>query len=134
MPRSDEVGCALRRLVIELRLDADADAELTEKVGRQLRAELNQLDVEAVNPMTSVEVLPGAKGGAVDWTSLLVTFGAAGGVFTSVIAAVQGWFTRHSAAQSIKITIDGDSIILGRASTQERDELIGTWVHQHSGE
>ena len=99
-----------------------------------MRAELNQLGVDAVKPMPSVDVPRGAKGGSVDWASLLVTFGAAGGVFTSVIAAVQGWFARHSAAESIKITIDGDSIVLGRASTLEREELIGAWVRQHSYE
>jgi hypothetical protein len=134
MLRSDEADRSLRRLVIELRLDADADAELTEKSGRQLRAELNQLDVQAVNPMTLIDVAYGAKGGAVDWGSLLVTFGAAGGVFTSVIVAARDWLAGHSAAQSIKITIDGDSIVLGRASAQEREDLIGAWVRQHSGE
>ena len=51
MSRRDDVDYGLRQLVIELQLDAYADAELTEKAGRQLRAELNQLDVDAVKPM-----------------------------------------------------------------------------------
>ena len=55
------------------------------------------------------------------------------GVFTSVIAVVQDWLARHSAAQSIKMTIDDDTIELGRASVQEREELISAWVRRHSG-
>jgi hypothetical protein len=82
--------------------------------------------------MVSADVAQGAKGAGVVWSSLLVTFGTAGQVFTSVIALVQDWLARHSAAQSIRITIDNDTIELGRASVQEREELISTWVRKHS--
>jgi hypothetical protein len=123
-----------RKLVIEVQLDPDADTEEAERFGRQLRAELVELDVEAVNPIISADVPHGAKGAAVDWGSLLVTFTAAGGILTSVIAVVQNWLVRHGAAQGIKITIDQDTIELGRASAQEREELISTWVRRHSGE
>jgi hypothetical protein len=122
-----------RNLLIELLLDPDADSEEAERFGRQLRAELAQLDVEDVSPMVSADVAQGAKGAGVDWGSLLVTLNAAGGVVTSVIAVVQDWLARHSAAQSIKMTIDDDTIELGRASVQERKELISTWVRRHSG-
>ena len=83
--------------------------------------------------MVSADVAQGAKGAGVDWGSLLVTLDAVGGVVTSVIAVVQDWLARHSAAQSIKMTIDDDTIELGRASMQERKELISTWVRRHSG-
>ena len=121
-----------RNLLIELLLDPDADSGEAERFGRQLRAELAQLDVDAVSPMVSADVAQGAKGTGVVWSSLLVTFGTAGQVFTSVIAVLQDWFARHSAAQSIRITIDNDTIELGRASVQEREELISTWVRKHS--
>lgn len=133
MPRSDETDGDPRNLLIELRLVPDADSEEAERFGRQLRAELAQLDVEAVSPMTSADVAQGAKGAGVDWGSLLVTLSAAGGVITSVIAVVQDWLARHSAAQSVKMTIDDDTIELGRASAQEREELISVWVRRHSG-
>jgi hypothetical protein len=133
MPRGDETDGDPRNLLIELQLDADADSEEAERFGRQLRAELAQLDVEAVSPMVSADVAPGAKGAGVDWGSLLVTLSSAGGVITSVIAVVQDWLARHKAAQSIKMTIDDDTIELGRASVQEREELISVWVRRHSG-
>jgi Effector Associated Constant Component 1 len=133
MSRGDETDGDPRNLLIELRLVPDADSEEAERFGRQLRSELAQLDVEAVSPMVSADVVQGAKGAGVDWGSLLVTLSAAGGVVTSVIAVVQDWLARHNAAQSIKVTIDGDTIELGRASVHERDELISAWVHRHSG-
>lgn len=122
-----------RHLLLALELDPEADTEETERLGRQLRADLTQLDVEAVNPATTAVVPEGAKGAAVDWSSLLVTLSGAGGVITSVIALAQDWLARHRAAQRIKITLDGDTIVLDRASAQERKELISTWVRQHSG-
>jgi len=132
MPRGDGTDGDPRNLLIELRLDPDADSGEAERFGRQLRAELAQLDVEAVSPMESADVPQGAKGAGVDWGSLLVTLSNAAGVVTSVIAVVQDWLARHSAAQSIKVTIDDDTIELGRASAQDREELISAWLRKHS--
>jgi len=134
MSQCERADSNSRNLVIELQMDPDADSEEAERSARQLRAELTELNVEAVDPMISADVPQGAKGAAVDWNSLLVTFSAAGGVFTSVIAVVQDWLVRHRAAQGIKITIDNDTIELGRASGQERQELISAWIRRHSGE
>jgi len=122
-----------RNLLIEFLLVSDADSGEAERFGRQLRAELAQLDVDAVSLMASADVAQGAKGAGIVWGSLLVTLGATGQVFASVIAVVQDWLARHSAAQSIRITIENDTIELGRASVQEREELISTWVRRHSG-
>jgi hypothetical protein len=126
-----------RNLLFELKLDPEADAAEAERLGRQLRNDLTQLDVDAVKPATTVDVPEGAKrakGAAVDWGSLLVTFSAAGGVFTSLIVVAQDWLARHSSAQSISLTIDNDTIVLDRASAGEREQLISTWVHRHSRE
>jgi hypothetical protein len=122
-----------RDLLLVLDLEPETGLDEAERLGQQLRAELAQLDVEAVKPVTVLDVPEGAKGAAVDWGSLLVTLSAAGGVFTSVIALTRDWLARHGTAQRVKITIDGDTIVLDRATTAEREQLIGTWVHQHSG-
>ena len=121
-----------RDLLLVLELEPEADADEAERLGRQLRRELTQLDVEAVKPATIPDVPKGAKGGAVDWVSLLVTFSAAGGVFPTVIAMAQDWLGQHSAAQRIRMTIDNDTIVLDQASELEREQLIGTWVRRHS--
>jgi hypothetical protein len=121
-----------RNLLLVLELEPAAESDEAERLGQQLRSELAQLDVEAVKPVPISDVPEGAKGGAVDWGSLLVTLSAAGGVFTSVIALTQDWLARHGAAQGIKLTIDNDTIVLDRATTEEREQLIGTWVQRHS--
>lgn len=123
-----------QNLLLVLELDSDADADEAERLGRQLRSDLTQLDVDAVEPVTSASVLEGAKGTGIDWGSLLVTLSGPGAALTSVIAVARDWLARHSAAQGIKITIDNDTIELGRASAQEREELIGTWLHRHSAQ
>jgi Effector Associated Constant Component 1 len=129
-----EAGDGQRTLLLMLELDPEAEPDEAERLGRQLRVELTQLDVEAVDPATPPEEPEGAKGVAVDWGALLVTFSAAGGVFTSLIAVARDWLTQHRSAQRITMTIDNDSIILDRASVQERQELISAWVRRHSGE
>lgn len=121
-----------QKLLLVLELDSDADADEAERLGRQLRSDLTQLDIDTVEPVTSASAPEGAKGTGTDWASLLVTLSGPGAALTSVIAVVRDWLARHSAAQGIKITIDNDTIELGRASVQEREELIGTWLHRHS--
>jgi hypothetical protein len=123
-----------RALILVLDLDPEADAEEAERLGQQLRREIAQLDVEDVGPAFPGAAPEGAKGGAVDWGTLLVTFGAAGGVFTAVIALAQDWLSQHVSAQKIKMTIDGDTIILGRTSSREREQLIDAWLRRHSGD
>jgi hypothetical protein len=124
----------LRSLLLVLDLDPEAEPEEAERLSRQLRVELTQLDVEAVDPPPSADEPEGAKGIAVDWGALQVTFSAAGGVFASVIAVARDWLTQHRSAQRITMTIDNDSITLDRASAQEREELISAWVRRHSSE
>jgi hypothetical protein len=121
-----------RNLLLVLELESEADPDEAERLGQQLRTDLTQLDVEAVQPARAADVPEGAKGGAVDWGSLLVTFSAAGGVFPTVIGLTRDWLARHSAAQRIVVTIDNDTIVLDRASAEEREQLISTWVRQHS--
>ena len=129
-----EAGDGQRTLLLVLELDPEAEPDEAERLGRHLRIELTRLDVEAVDSAIPPEEPEGAKGVAVDWGALLVTFGAAGGVFTSLIAVARDWLTQHRSAQRITMTIDNDSITLDRASVQERQELISAWVRRHSGD
>lgn len=123
-----------RALLLALNLDPEADSEEAERLGQQLRREIAELDVDGVAPAFAGSPPEGAKGGSVDWVTLLVTFGASGGVFTAVIALARDWFSRHIAAQKIQITMDGDTIILDRSSSREREQLIDAWLRRHSGD
>ena len=49
----------------------------------------------------------------------------------TVIATVRDWLSRRSSAQAIKVTIDGDTLELDRATAAERSELIEAFVRRH---
>jgi hypothetical protein len=122
------------RLHVQWDPDPDADAEETERLARQLRAELRDLDVDDVTATGAADAPAGAKGvDAAAVGDLLVTMSASGGVFASVVAVVRAWLARRGGADTVKLTIDGDTLELGRASAEERADLIRTFVQTHQG-
>lgn len=126
---------ALRDLVLVVESVPDVDPDEVDRWVRQLRAELKDLDVESVAPVASQEAPPGAKG--VDPFSLgvlLITLSATGGVFTILIETAREWLARHAAARRISVTIDGDTIVLEKGSTQERSALIEAYMRRHKVE
>ena len=120
-----------RSVLLVLEPEAGADPEETERLGRQLRAALWELDVEDVSAVPDGAVPEGAKGDAVSVAQWLVTLSATGGVFATVVATVKDWLNRRSGAHKITLTIDGDSLELERATPAERAELIDTFVRRH---
>jgi Effector Associated Constant Component 1 len=129
---SDDAGEPLR-MVLALEAEPGADPEETERLSRQLRVELLQLDVDGVAAVPDGDAPPRAKGDAVSVAQWLVTLSATGGVFATVIATVRDWLGRRSGAQGIKVTIDGDTLELDRATADERSELIEAFVRRHDG-
>ncbi|MGH3885952.1 MAG: effector-associated constant component EACC1 [Pseudonocardiaceae bacterium] len=122
----------LRDLVLVVESEPDVDPIEVDRSARQLRAELKDLDVEAVAPASSENAPPGAKG--VDpssLTALLITLSATGGVFTVLIETVGDWLDRHASARRISVTIDGDTLVLEKSSAQERSALIGAYLRRH---
>jgi hypothetical protein len=125
-------GSLLRDLVLIVEPEPDVDSEEVDRSVRQLRAELENLDVESVIPVTSENAPPGAKG--VDPFSLgalLITLTATGGVVTTLIEVARDWLARHAAARRIYVTIDGDTIVVEKASVQERGALIEAYLRRH---
>ncbi len=126
---------ALRDLVLVVESEPDVDPDALDRSVRQLRAELNDLDVESVAPLTTENASPGAKG--VDLSSLgdlLITLPATGSVFTVLIETARDWLARQAAARRILVTIDGDTIVLEKSSVQERSALIEAYVRRHGVE
>jgi membrane-associated two-gene conflict system component 1 (EACC1) len=118
------------RVVLEP--DVNADAEDIERLGRQLRNELRSLDVDSVEAASSDEPPPGSKGPAVEaMTEWLVTLSASGGIFTTLIATVNDWLGRRAETHKVKITIDGDTLELSKATSAEQAELVKTFVRRH---
>jgi hypothetical protein len=121
-------------VLLEIELDPQVDANEAERLSRQLFLDIRQLDVLAVEQQVTEITPKGAKGLSFDWTTLLITFCAAGGVFTALITLARDWLLQRECGHRIKLTIDNDTIVLDRASARQRDALINTWIRRHSGE
>ena len=122
--------------VVELALaivpEPGAELDEVDRAGRQLRAELIELDVESV-AVSSGEPPAGAKGA--DWVAiseLIVTLSASGGVLATVVAGVRDWLQRRSDAHRVTLTIGEDTVELAKASPAERAALLAAFVARHS--
>jgi hypothetical protein len=133
MPGADPAAQdGVLRLLVRWDADPDADPEEVERSGRQLRAALAELDVDDVTGTSAAGAPPGSKGVDVAGLGeLLVTMSASGGVFATVVATVRSWLARRGDAAAVKLTIDGDTLELARASTAERADLVRAFVQSH---
>jgi hypothetical protein len=75
-------------LTVVLEPDPDTDPEDRERLGRQLRNELRDLDVDQVATVESGRPPPGSKGAATALTEWLITLSSGGGVFVSVFGTI----------------------------------------------
>ena len=118
-------------LSVELQATPDADAEeLAELTGR-LRAELLDLDVDAVRQPIGGKTPEDAKGaGLLAAGELAVRLVASPEVLASTIAGVRSWLGRNR-ARSVKLTLDGDMLEVSGVSSAEQDRLIHLWVSRH---
>lgn len=123
-----------RDLVLVVESEPDADPDEVDRLVRQLHAELKDLDVESVAPVTSENAPLGAKGVDPFLGALLITLSATGGVFPVLIGTVRDWLARHAAARRISVTIDGDTIVVEKGSVQERSALIDAYMRRHEVE
>ena len=120
-------------LLVVLEPEPGADTDEVERLGRQLRSELRELDVDDVRTVDGASPPPpGSKGvDAASLTELLVTLSAGGGVFATVIATVKDWLGRRASGHKVSITVDGDTLELDRVTDAERAQLIDTFVRRH---
>jgi len=120
-------------LAVEVEAAADTDAEELARLTNRLREELLGLDVEAVYSVTDGEAPHSSKG--IDLLAaggLVVRFVLRQEILQSIVDGVRSWLGRQR-ARSIKLTLDGDSLELTRASKVEQDRLVELWVMRHGG-
>lgn len=119
-------------MVVVLDPDPELDAEAGERLARQLRAELAELDLESIrNPAGQPAPDRTKSADPVTLSELILTMSAAGGVFPTALATLRDWLGRHSRSHHIRVTVDGDTIELDGASVAERQQLIADFVQRH---
>ena len=122
-------------LLLVLEPDPELDPDACERLTRQLRTELVELDVESVVPAMGGTTPDGAKGtDPVTLGAVIVALSASGGVFTGLIETLRDWLGRHAGRHRISVTIDGDTIELERATAGQQRELVDAYVRRHSVE
>jgi hypothetical protein len=119
------------RLGIHIGASEDADPHEVDAATRQLRRELLDLDVDAVELLPHGEAPSGTR--AVDPVALggLVVTVANSQLFAAIVATVRTWL---GAAQprSISLEIDGDVLELTGVSTAEQSRLADEWLARHA--
>jgi hypothetical protein len=120
-------------LMIGVLPDPEVDAEAAERLARQLRAELSELgaDVE----FAPAGVLPeGAKGDLASVSAMVVALTGSGGVVAAVVATLRDYLGRDRNHHRVSLTIDGDTIELEHASSEQQRQLVDAFVRRHSAD
>ena len=120
------------QLLVSIDAGSGADDQEVEKLGRQLREELLELDVDAVDHVRSGSAPVGTKGDPVTLGALIVTLAASGGVLTTLIGAVQSWITRHERG-AVTLEIAGDKLAITGVSSEQQQRLIDDFISHHKG-
>lgn len=120
-----------QQLLVVLTPEAGVGDDERERLARQLRAELLELDIESLSTVGGSAAPVGAKG-AESWGDLLITLSASGGVITTILVTVQEWLGRHRGDHQVKIVVDGDTLELSAATTAEQAKIVRAFLRQHT--
>jgi hypothetical protein len=122
----------LTTLSIEVTGNADSDDEDVARATMQLRRELLDLDVGAVEVPSAGEAPQGTRGVDLAAVGALAVTIANSGLLNAVVTAVKSWLSRSQRRQ-IKLVIDGDVLELTGLSSDEQRRLTDAWLRRHEG-
>jgi hypothetical protein len=106
----------------------DGDQEDVAILVGRLRAELLDLDVDAVEPASEESVPDGAKSATGLAGMLTLRLGRAG--LKAVFAKLRDWVARNG--RSVEVTIDGDTVKVTGATLEQQEKLINVWLARHA--
>ncbi|MCW2849708.1 MAG: hypothetical protein JWR90_3682 [Marmoricola sp.] len=116
-------------LQIEI-LDPTADDQEIEGFTESLRLALLELDVDSVSRPTTGQTPSGSKGldlAAVG--ALLVALKNSVELATQVVSAVRSWMHRaNGATQTLKLTMNGQTLELSAATLDQQQELVDAFI------
>jgi len=118
-------------LGIQVAAGPDSDADEVAQATLQLRRELLDLDVDAVQVPGAGAPPPGARGVDVAAVGALVVNLADSQLLAAVVTAIRSWLA-GSPRRSIKLELDGDALELTGVSSREQRRLTDEWLARHS--
>jgi hypothetical protein len=121
-----------RPVMVDIQLDVgpDADAEEVAEATLQLRRELLDVDVEAVEQPRGGQPPPGTRAVELAALGALAVTVANSQLLPHVVAAVRSWLA-SSPRRSIKLELDGDALELTGLSSAEQRRLADEWLRRH---
>lgn len=122
----------LTRLGIHVAGGPDADAEEVAEATLQLRRELLDLDVGAVEAPRAGEPPPGTRAVELGALGALMVTIAKPELLTAVVAAVRSWLSR-SQHRSIRLVLGGDVLELTGLPSDEQRRLTDEWLRRQEG-
>jgi hypothetical protein len=120
-------------LGIQLGVGPDDDAEEVAEATLQLRHELLELDVDAVELPKTGEAPPGTRAVELAALGALAVTVAKSQLLGPVVAAIRAWLAA-SPQRSIKLELDGDTLELTGLSSNEQRRLTDEWLRRHAAE
>jgi hypothetical protein len=121
------------RLGIQLAIGGDAVAEEVAEATLQLRRELLDLDVDAVEPQAGGEPPPGTRGVELAALGALAVTISQSELLAPVMAAVR-WWLAGSPQRSIRLELGGDTLELTGVSSKEQQRLTDEWLRRHTSQ
>src|SRR6266545_512593 len=119
-----------RPATLGIQLAVGADAEEVAEATLQLRRELLDLDVEAVEQPRAGQPPPGTRAVELAALGALAVTVTQSGLLSPVVAAVRAWLA-GAPQRSIKLELDGDVLELTGLSSNEQRRLTDEWLRRH---
>jgi hypothetical protein len=117
------------RLRLSVVLEADADAVELDAETTQLRSELLELEIDAVERPPGGPPPEGARAAEVAILGTLLVE-VSKGLVGSVVRFVEEWVRRRR-TRSVELTLNGDSIKLSNVSDEDQRRLLETFLRRH---
>jgi hypothetical protein len=122
-----------RPMTLDIRVGAgpDADTEEVAETTLQLRHELLDLEVDAVELPSGGEAPPGSRGVELAALGALLVTVSQSQLLAPVIAAIRAWVDGRP-QRSIRLELDGDVLELSGVSSTEQRRLTEAWLRRHT--
>jgi hypothetical protein len=119
-------------LALTVDLGAGIDEEELERLARSLRAELLELDVDAVEPAAGDPAPENSRAiEALMVGALIIRLAQTSDALSSLVHTVRGWIGSNG-DRSVRLELDGDVLELTGASDDERQRLVDAWIERHA--
>ena len=116
-----------QQLLLEVHPEIDAGPNRAARLTGLLEQELRFLPLERIERPDGGRPPGGAKGTALQWAQLAVTFS---GGLPMLVQLIRGWLQRNPEC-SVTIEADGDKLTISGESVDAQRQVVDRWLAQH---